>query len=71
MMPGREGQFSDIYLPDIMPLGHLIPHDKPGWVAGVMMGGAPGWCQHPALGGNHRRNEDTAVVRTSTIASGL
>ena len=51
----REGQCSDIQLPDIMPLGHLIPRDRPGWVAGVMMGGAPGWCQHPALGGNHEK----------------
>ena len=26
-----------------------------GWVAGVMMGGALGWCQHPALGGNQEK----------------
>ena len=41
MVAGREGQCSDIHLPDIMPLGHLIPpRDRPGLVAGVMMSGA-------------------------------
>ena len=42
---GREGQ-SEL-------LGHLIPCD----MGGLMMGGAgaPGWCQHPALGGNQEK----------------
>ena len=69
---GGKGQCSDIiHLPDIMPLGHLIPRDRPGWVAGVMMGGASVWCQHPALGGNQRRNEDTAVVRRQEHSIGI